>query len=39
MAMGKTVVFIQGESAVAGEGERRRSLVDSGDPCSAGDKR
>ena len=32
MVVGKTVVLIQGESAAAGEGESRRSMVDSGDP-------
>jgi hypothetical protein len=32
MVVGKTVVLIQGELAAAGERERRRSLVDSGDP-------
>ncbi len=32
MVVGKMVVLIQGESVAAGEGERRRSLVDSSDP-------
>ena len=36
MVVGKTVVLIQGES---GEGERRRSLVDSGDPWQCWDRR